>query len=129
MQASLIDPLIPCVDFLASVGAGQVKGLRIAGGLPVLDPPPTVIRRVDFGPGPDLTMSPRHVFPQDIVLTVPMVQFLWTCRQIGEGVIDTLYVKHGLPTRMYFQGRPVTTSDAWELLELSQEGGACAASA
>jgi len=122
MKISFLESVRPFVEFLQSVGAGRIKGLRIAGGLPVLEPPPTVIREVRFGPGPDPHEPPPEVFQHDLALTVPMVQLLWCCRQIGEGTIDTLYVSHGLPKRM-FLGHQVSTFDAWRLLQPT-EGGA-----
>jgi len=124
MQASFPQVVRPFVKFLQSVGSGRIKGLRIQDGLPVLDPPPTVVQEVRFGPGPDGRM-PCGIPLDDIPYTVPMVQLLWCFRQIGAGTIDTLYVRHGLPLRM-FSGHAVDTSEAWQLLQQA-EGGSHAA--
>jgi hypothetical protein len=43
--------IAPFVELLQRIGSGRIKGLRVEGGLPVLDPPPTVIYHVRFGPG------------------------------------------------------------------------------
>ncbi len=123
MPASFPQAVLPFVKFLQSVGFGRIKGLRIQDGLPILDPPPTVVHEVRFGPGPDCR-SQCNVGLDDIAYTVPMVQLLWCFRQIGTGTIDVLYVRRGLPQRMYL-GQAVDTSEAWQLLQ--QEGASHAA--
>jgi hypothetical protein len=76
---------------------GQILGLRVRGGQPVLDPPPRLVRDRKFPAEP----APRSVSDRDDFLVkqqvVELFEFL---DELGDGVIDALEVKHGLPFRL-----------------------------
>jgi hypothetical protein len=76
---------------------GQIVGLRIVAGQPVLDPLPRFVRDRKLGsePMPRLS-SPR----EDFLLKEQVVELFAYFDQIGDGVIDLIEVKHGLPFRL-----------------------------
>jgi len=85
------------VALCQSLPFGRLENLRVAGGEPVLDPPPRVIREVKFGgdndPRPEMTQG-------DFVLKSQIVDLFSELDKLGDGTILALEVKHGLPFRM-----------------------------
>lgn len=83
--------LVICIQF------GRIESLHIAGGQPVLDPLPRIVREIKFGS----EVSPG--VPADRSNSVPKRQvqeLLDLMRQVENGVIDVLEVRHGLPFRV-----------------------------
>jgi hypothetical protein len=85
------------VELLQQLNFGRVKGLSVLDGDPVFDPPPRVVREVKFGgengPRPEAAAS-------DFPLKSQVVELFQHFDEIGDGTIDVLEVKHGLPFRM-----------------------------
>ena len=78
--------------------AGKKAGkLAIRGGQPVLDSPPEIVREVKFGgengPRPEAAI-------EDFLLKAQVVEFFDQLRRLGDGVVESLEIKHGLPFRM-----------------------------
>ncbi len=85
------------IDRMESLGFGSTHGLVIRDGLPVLEPRPRAVRERKY-PCDNLPRMPRSTEP---VLREQVVELMVCCRQLGNGVIDTLEVKHGLPFRTF----------------------------
>jgi hypothetical protein len=83
------------IGLIRRVGFGTIHGLRVAGGQPVLAPFPRVVQELKFG-AEFKHATPRSVEP----LRDEDQQFLATLAAIGDGVIETIEVRHGLPFRM-----------------------------
>jgi hypothetical protein len=85
------------VELLQQLNFGRVEGLSVLDGDPVFDPPPRVVREVKFGGenGP----RPEAAAP-DFPLKSQVVELFRHFDEIGDGTIDVLEVKHGLPFRM-----------------------------
>jgi hypothetical protein len=64
------------VELLQQLNFGRVEGLSFLDGDPIFDPPPRLVREVKF---------------------VELFQYF---DEIGDGTIDVLEIKHGLPFRM-----------------------------
>jgi hypothetical protein len=79
------------------VNFGEIRGLRIHNGEPVFDPPPRLIYTIklggDNGPRPELEVN-------DFALKATVIELFWQLDRIGDGVIDRIEVRHGLPFLM-----------------------------
>jgi hypothetical protein len=85
------------VEMMQRLHFGQVLGLLIRNGQPDFDPPPRLIRDRKLGSEP----APRTTSPHEDFLLKQQVQDLFAYfKQIGDGVIDLIEVKHGLPFRL-----------------------------
>jgi hypothetical protein len=85
------------VESMQRLHYGQIQGLRIRDGQPVLDPPPRVIRDVKLAS----EESPRPERGQcDFLIKQQVIELFAYFDQIHDGVIDLIEVKHGLPFRL-----------------------------
>jgi len=85
------------IRLMQTLNFGRIDGLVVRGGQPVLDPPPEIIREVKFGgengPRPEAAI-------EDFLLKSQVVEFFDQLSRLGDGIIESLEVKHGLPFRM-----------------------------
>jgi hypothetical protein len=85
------------VKLMQEVNFGRIEELAIRDKEPVFDPPPRIVREVKFcaenGPRPETTR-------QDFVLKAQVVDLFAQIETLGNGVIISLEVKHGLPFKM-----------------------------
>jgi hypothetical protein len=76
---------------------GRIEGLVVQDGRPVFDPRPRVVREIKFGgengPRPELAKA-------DFALKAEVRQLFAQLEALGDGVVSSLEVKHGLPFRM-----------------------------
>lgn len=85
------------VEMMQRLHFGQVLGLHIRGGQPVLDPLPRLIRDRKLGSEP----LPRSASTQeDFLLKEQVVELFAYFEQLGDGIIDLIEIKHGLPFRL-----------------------------
>ena len=102
-KASLPEPRRRLVELMQSVNFGRIENLPVRGGQPVLDPPPRVVREIkiggDNGPRAELGTS-------NFLLKEQVVELLRCLSEIGDGRIDVLEVKHGLPFRLVLAEAP-----------------------
>lgn len=79
------------------INFGRLEGLVVRAGRPVFDPPPRVVREVKFGsengPRPEIAKA-------DFALRTQIRELLAQLEALGDGVISTIEIKHGLPFRM-----------------------------
>lgn len=97
------------VALMRQIGFGRIESLHISGGQPVLDPPPRIVREIKFGS----ETSPG--VPADRSKSVPkrQVQELFDLmREVENGVIDVLEVRHGLPFRVVIAESPARLGGA-----------------
>src|SRR5262249_23473123 len=85
------------IELMQSLGHGQIESLVIQDREPVLDPSPRVVRDIKFGgengPRPELGTA-------DFVLKSEVLELFGYFDRAGNGSIDVLVIKHGLPFRM-----------------------------
>jgi hypothetical protein len=85
------------VQLMQQINFGRIEALVVRGGEPVLDPPPRVVRELKFGaengPRPEAAAA-------DFLLKAQVVELLRELDDLGDGTIDLIEVKHGLPFRM-----------------------------
>ena len=82
---------------MQQINFGRIEALVIRDGQPVLDPPPRVVREIKFGgengPRPEAAIT-------DFVLKAQIVEMFRYFDDLGDGVVEFIEVKHGLPFRM-----------------------------
>lgn len=79
------------------INFGRIEDLMVYRGEPVFDLPPRVVREVKFGSenGPRLEAAKT-----DFALKAQVRELLAQLEALGDGVVSTIEVKHGLPFRM-----------------------------
>ena len=78
------------------IGFGRIESLRVAGGQPVFDPPPRVIREVKLGTEP---ANQTHDVPSDFTVKRAVVDLLAALASVGTATV-AIEVRHGLPARL-----------------------------
>jgi hypothetical protein len=93
-KSSLSEPERRLVDLFQEINFGRLEALRIRAGVPLLQPAPRVIQTLKMG-GQN---GPREeaALP-DFWLKQPLIDLIQTIRQIEDGEILSIEVKHGLP--------------------------------
>lgn len=85
------------VHLMQEINFGRIENLRIRNGDPMHDPLPRIVREVRFpgenGPRPEAEIG-------DFALKRQVKDLLTELDRIGNGVVDVLIVKHGLPFSM-----------------------------
>lgn len=85
------------LELMQLVNFGRIETLIVRGGEPSLVPPPRVVREVKFGgdngPRPELATD-------DFRLKAQVVDLFRELDRLGDGTVEALEVKHGLPFRL-----------------------------
>ena len=85
------------VELMQEINFGRIKDLTIRNGDPVLTPLPRVVREIKFGgdngPRPEATK-------QDFALKMEVRDLFAQFEAMGDGVVASIEIKHGLPFRM-----------------------------
>jgi hypothetical protein len=85
------------VQICRDLGFGSIRNLRIVAGEPVLRSPSSIVRDIVFGK----QNGPRDAEAcDDFALKSQVVELFSYLDQLGDGVIELLVVKHGLPFQM-----------------------------
>lgn len=85
------------VRVMQAVNFGRIDGLVVREGQPVFDPPPRVLREIKLGGEND---ARQETGLGDFGLKRQVVELFDHLNRFGEGVLETLEIKHGLPFRM-----------------------------
>jgi hypothetical protein len=89
------------IELLQATNFGRIENLHVRNGEPVFDPPPRIVHEIKFGGEND---PRRELTAADFPLKAQVIELFARCDQIGNGVIETLSVKHGLPFSMNVEG-------------------------
>ena len=85
------------VELMQGLNFGCILDLAVRDGEPVLDPPPRVVREVKFGgengPRPEAAKV-------DFALKAQVQDLFAQLEAMGDGVVQCIEVKHGLPFKM-----------------------------
>jgi len=85
------------LEIMQALNFGTIESLAVAGGELVLKPPPKVTREVKFGAEngarPESSLG-------DFALKAQVRELFDAISEIGDGVIERIEVRHGLPFRM-----------------------------
>lgn len=95
------------LDIIRALGFGQIEFLRIRAGEPVLDPKPTVVHALKFGVSRESAARATSEFD----LKQEAADLFEYTRDVDEGEIRILVVRHGLPFSMEIElaGRAART--------------------
>ena len=96
-KTTTTEPQRRLIEMMQRLNFGRIEDMRILAGEPMFDPPPRVVREVKFGgengSRPELDIG-------DFALKRQVQDLLVQLDQIGDGLIEVLVVKHGLPFSM-----------------------------
>ncbi len=85
------------VEMLQGINFGRIEGLVVQGGTPAFDPPPRIVREIKFG-GEN---GPRpEAAKEDFILKASVRDLFAQLEAMGDGIVQCIEVKHGLPFRM-----------------------------
>lgn len=86
------------VELMQELNFGRIENLHFAGGDPILlDPPPLVVFDYKLGS----VNAPRPERERDrFVLKSQILELFEILERFGEGVVELIDVKHGLPFRL-----------------------------
>ena len=88
------------VELMQKVNFGRIEGIIIRDGEPILDPLPRIVQKVKFcaenGPRPETGK-------QNFTLKASVRDLFAKIEALGDGIIHSLEVKHGLPFDMEFE--------------------------
>lgn len=85
------------VELMQKLDFGNIEGLIIKGGQPVLKPRPRVVRDVKFGAG---NGHRSETGLTDFALKSSVQELMDTFASLGDATVRRLEIKHGLPFRM-----------------------------
>jgi len=98
VKSDLSEPRRQLLELMQELDFGRIEALAVRAGEPVLDPPPKIVREVKFG-GQNGPRDERAL--DDFSLKAQVVELFDELDRLGDGVIDVLTVKHGLPFNMH----------------------------
>ena len=85
------------VELMQGINFGRIQDLTVRDGEPVLEPPPRVVRVVKFGgknrPRPEMAKA-------DFALKAQVQDLFAQMEALGNGVVQCIEVRHGLPFKM-----------------------------
>lgn len=85
------------VMLMRDISFGRIEGLAVAGGEPVFQNGPTVVRDIKFGAGSDsIPINPK----QDFSLKAQVIEMFEHLQNMSNGTVEVLEIKNGLPFRM-----------------------------
>ena len=84
------------LEMIRTLAFGQIEFLRIRAGEPILDPKPTIVNALKFG------VSRESIAPavSEFDLKREAVDLIEYTRDVDDGEIRSLVVRHGLPFSM-----------------------------
>ena len=90
-------------SLMGGVWFGRIEGLVVAGGQPIL-PPAQVVRNLKFGAAP---AAPVPEESRNFELPKEAVEFFSFLRKLGDGEINRVEVRYGLPVAAELDGSAV----------------------
>lgn len=84
------------IEEMQRIRFGRIERLVVRAGEPVISPRPLVVREVKLpaGPRPEARTG-------DFLLKAQVVELLQLLDEMGDGTIEVIEVKHGLPFRVF----------------------------
>ncbi len=92
------------LDLMSTLQFGRIENLILMAGLPVFAPAPRIVREIRFG---DSEPGHRPKSGSDFALKTQANDLLDRLSRIGDGRIDQLVVKHGLPFSLTVEERTI----------------------
>ena len=96
-KSTLLPAQAELVELMQRLDFGNIEGLVIRDGLPVLEPRPRLVRDVKFGAGNGRRSEAGLT---DFALKSSVQELMTTFSSLGNATVRRLEIKHGLPFRM-----------------------------
>lgn len=88
------------LETMQRLNFGRIEDLEIRGGDPVFNPAPRFVQDIKLGgengPRPELGAT-------DFVLKSQVAEFFDYLSRLGDGTVETIEVKHGLPFKLVIE--------------------------
>ncbi len=99
-KASLSAPRRRLLEAMQRLNFGRIEDLEIRNGDPVFNPAPRIVQDIKLGgengPRPELGAA-------DFVLKNQVAEFFDHLSRLGNGSVETIEVKHGLPFKLVIE--------------------------
>ncbi|MDJ0766773.1 MAG: hypothetical protein QNJ97_27620 [Myxococcota bacterium] len=89
------------VELMQEINFGCLKALVVQNGEPWFEPPPRIVRELKFG-GENGPRKEHSI--EDFVLKSQVTELFEALSSLGDGMVESLEVKHGLPFKMRVEG-------------------------
>jgi hypothetical protein len=91
------------VELMQQLNFGKIEGLQVHDREPVLEPLPRITQEIKFaaaenGPRPELGAG-------NFLLKAQVVELFEQFDRLGNGTVELIEIKHGLPFRMFVAGQ------------------------
>ena len=100
MKAGLSRERIRLIEIMQQINFGNIYNFTVRSGEPCFEPPIRIVRKIKLGgengPRPELGID-------DFTLKIQLVELFRYLDELGNGTIESIEVKHGLPFRMKIQ--------------------------
>ena len=97
-KSSLSPELRKLLEVMQKTNYGRIQGLQVRNGQPVFNPPPRLIKDVKLGSVD--SESRAELEAADFILKREHIEFFETLKRVGDGLIETIEIKSGLPFRL-----------------------------
>ncbi len=93
-KSSLPDSHQRLLELMQTINFGRIEDLLVSDGNPIFNPSPKVVQKVklggDNGPRPE-------AFCSDFLLKKQAIELIAAIKELGEGKVRSIDIKHGLP--------------------------------
>lgn len=100
-KGALSHPQRRLLELVQRINFGRIEGLAVRNGEPVVDPAPRVVREIKLGAEHE---PRRELEKEDFVLKSQVVELFEHLTRLGNGEVERLEVKHGLPFLIHIEG-------------------------
>ena len=99
-KASLSAPRRRLLETMQRLNFGRIEDLEVRGGEPVFSPAPRIVQDIKLGGenGPRAELAAA-----DFVLKSQVAEFFDHLSRLGDGSIESIDVKHGLPFKLVIE--------------------------
>jgi hypothetical protein len=102
-KSSLSTPQKRLLEIMQKMNFGRIEGLVIRAGEPAFSPPPRIVKDVKLG-APDNGARPE-LESADFTLKREHIELFENLRRFGDGTIESIEIKSGLPFRLMVEER------------------------
>jgi hypothetical protein len=102
-KSSLSAPQKRLLETMQQMNFGRIESLTIHKGEPVFTPLPRIVKDVKLGSADNAPRPELHTM--DFALKREHVELFENIRRIGDGTIERIEIKAGLPFRILFEER------------------------
>ncbi|HEY1754186.1 MAG TPA: hypothetical protein VGG72_02235 [Bryobacteraceae bacterium] len=91
------------LEIMQKTNFGRIQGLMVRDGQPVFDPPPRIVKDVKLGAADSEARAELEV--ADFALKREHIELFENLRRMGDGTVESIEIKSGLPFRITLEQR------------------------